>query len=114
MLKGAKAPISQLNSDDKGVCIELKEEYVGIIRNYRRGPKTQKCRECLLKVLNINLEDSPKFIGWKVGWPKDTPRLYGVITKRHGRTGILRVKFKKGLPGQALSTEARIMLERDG
>jgi len=35
--------------------------------------------------------------------------VFGVILKPHGRTGTLRVKFKKGLPGQALSTKVRIV-----
>jgi ribosomal protein L35AE/L33A len=36
------------------------------------------------------------------------PRLFGYISKYHGGTGNLRVKFKKGLPGQALGTKVKI------
>jgi len=36
-----------------------------------------------------------------------------VISKSHGRTGTLRVKFKRGLPGQALGTKVRIVSKWD-
>ena len=87
----------------------MNKAHVGIIINYRRGPKSQRNRECLLKVLDIEPMESSKLIGWKVGWPYDEPRVFGMISKTHGRTGTLRVKFKKGVPGQALSTKVRIV-----
>jgi len=89
----------------------MNEAHVGVITNYRRGPKSQRNRECLLKVLDIESNESSKLIGWRVGWPLDEPRLYGVISRTHGRTGTLRVKFKRGLPGQALGTKVRIVSE---
>ncbi len=87
----------------------MNKAHVGIIINYRRGPKSQRNQECLLKVLDIEPMESSKLIGWKVGWPYDEPRVFGMISKTHGRTGTLRVKFKKGVPGQALSTKVRIV-----
>ena len=86
----------------------MNEAHVGVITNYRIGPKSQRNRECLLKVLDIEPTESTKLIGWRVGWPLDEPRLFGMISKPHGRTGTLRVKFKRGLPGQALGTKVKI------
>lgn len=89
----------------------MNEAHVGVITNYRRGPKSQRNRECLLKVLDVDPIESTKLIGWRVSWPLDEPRLFGMISKSHGRTGTLRVKFKRGLPGQALGTKVRIVSE---
>lgn len=86
----------------------MNDAHVGVITNYRRGPKSQRNRECLLKVLDVEPNESSKLIGWRVGWPLDEPRLYGIISKPHGKTGTLRVKFKRGLPGQALGTKVKI------
>jgi large subunit ribosomal protein L35Ae len=89
----------------------MNESHVGVITNYRIGPKSQRNRECLLKVLDIEPTESFKLISWRVGWPLYEPRLFGMISKLHGRTGTLRVKFKRGLPGQALGTKVRIVSE---
>jgi ribosomal protein L35AE/L33A len=86
----------------------MNDVHVGVITNYRMGPKSQRNRECLLKVLDIKLNEASKLIGWRVGWPLDEPRLFGIISKPHGRTGTLRVNFKTGLPGQALGTKVKI------
>ena len=86
----------------------MDEEYIGIVQNYRRGLHSQRTQECLIKVLDIESKDT-NLIGWKVGWPQDEPRLFGTILKTHGKTGTFRVKFVKGLPGQALSTNVKIM-----
>jgi large subunit ribosomal protein L35Ae len=88
----------------------LNDEYVGIVENYRRGPKSQRNRECLVKALDLE-SNGPSLIGWKVGWPHDRPRLFGTILKTLGTTGTLRVKFRKGLPGQALGTIVKIVRE---
>jgi len=89
----------------------MNEAHVGVITNYRIGPKSQRNQECLLKILDIEPMESSKLIGWRVGWPLDEPKLFGIISKPHGRIGTLRVKFKRGLPGQALGTKVRIVSE---
>ena len=71
-------------------------DYVGVISNYRRGPKSQRNKECLIKVLGVESHDLSRFVGWKVGWPIKGSRITGVISKTHGRTGSLRVKFRTG------------------
>ena len=90
----------------------MAEEYTGIILGYRRGPKSQRNRECLLKVLDVEPGASSRLIGWQVGWPIDKPSIFGYISKPHGKTGTMRVKYKKGLPGQALGTKVRIVRDR--
>ena len=84
------------------------DEYVGVIQNYRKGPKSQRNQEYLIKVLSVKQHDSSRFVGWMVGWPFKDSILMGIILKTHGRTGSLRAIFKKELPGQALGTKVQI------
>jgi large subunit ribosomal protein L35Ae len=96
---------------EKSYGEHMVEEYIGVVQNYRRGPKSQRNQECLIKVLDTESKGA-NLIGLKVGWPQDEPRLFGTILKSHGKTGTLRVKFKKGLPGQALSTYVKIVRKK--
>ncbi len=78
--------------------------------NYRLGRKTQYPKMCLIKVLDAGPSDSKQMIGWKVGWPADDPKIFGKIVGFHGRKGTLRVKFKRGVPGQALNSRVKIII----
>ena len=84
-------------------------EREGLILNYRLGRKTQYPRECLIKVLGAKAGEAGQMIGWKVGWPKDEPKIYGKIVNQHGRRGTLRVRFNSGVPGQALNSRVKII-----
>ena len=82
----------------------------GIIVNYRVGPKTQRSRECLVKFPNVNsAKDASRLIGRKVAWPAEEKRIIGKIVATHGTKGLVRVRFRKGVPGQALGTHARVV-----
>ena len=76
--------------------------------NYRLGKKTQYPKECLIKVFGVETGEAGKMIGWKVGWPADNPNIYGKIIGLHGRIGMLRVRFNRGVPGQALNSRIKI------
>ena len=80
----------------------------GLILNYRLGGKTQYPTQCLMKVLGVEPSDAKRMIGSKVGWPVDDPKICGKIIGVHGRTGTLRVRFNRGVPGQALGSRVRI------
>lgn len=86
-------------------------ECVGVIQNYRLGKAAQRTKECLIRVLNEGASEAKMLIGWDVGWPLEEPKIRGKIVCPHGRTGTLRAKFRRGLPGQALSTHVRISKE---
>ena len=82
----------------------------GIIVNYRVGPKTQRSRECLVKFPNVsNAKDASRLIGRKVAWPAEEKRIIGKIVATHGTKGLVRVRFRRGVPGQALGTHVRIV-----
>jgi large subunit ribosomal protein L35Ae len=87
----------------------MRDEYEAVVLNYRLGYKSQRARECLIKVLGVDASISRKLIGWKVGWPVDNPRIVGRISRHHGRTGTLRARFRKGLPGQAIGDRVKII-----
>ena len=83
----------------------------GVIVNYRMGPRTQRSRECLILFPNVkSRSEASKLIGRKVAWTdgkKNT--IVGVILSPHGNKGLVRARFRRGLPGQALGTTVRII-----
>jgi len=88
----------------------LSQPVYGIIVNYRVGIKTQKPRECLIKFPQINSAPSAgKFINKKVLWKQGKTKLSGKIFGVHGKKGIVKAKFRKGLPGQALATTIELV-----
>ena len=77
----------------------------GVILSYRRGPKTQKPKECILKFPSIeSVSEASQLIGRKVAWPIQKHKVRGKIVALHGKNGLVRARFKKGVPGQALGS----------
>lgn len=62
-----------------------------------------------MRVIDSGQSDANRMVGLRVGWPLSEPKIYGKIVGTHGKKGVLRVKFKKGLPGQALGTHVKIV-----
>ena len=81
------------------------ERYAGVFMNYSLGTKMQYPRNGIIKVMNLESNESSKVIGWWIGWPEKNPKLFGRIIGLHGRRGNLMVRFQKGLPGQAIGTK---------
>ena len=82
----------------------------GFIINYRTGPKTQRSKECILRFPNIKSSgEAAQLIGRKVGWPIGKRKIRGKITMLHGKSGLVRVRFRKGVPGEALGTLVEII-----
>jgi large subunit ribosomal protein L35Ae len=50
-----------------------------------------------------------KFIGQKVVWRGEKSSLMGKVVGFHGKKGVVRVRFKKGVPGQALGTTVQLV-----
>jgi large subunit ribosomal protein L35Ae len=48
-------------------------------------------------------------MGQKVVWNGEKKTLIGKIIGFHGNNGAVRVKFKKGVPGQALGTTVELV-----
>jgi len=72
----------------------------GVIVNYRTGPKTQRSKECIIQFLEVkSASDAARLIGRKVAWPVGKRTVRGKIVALHGKNGLVRAHFRKGLPG---------------
>jgi large subunit ribosomal protein L35Ae len=87
----------------------LSQPVYGRITNYRIGIRTQSSRECLIKFNGVNsTAQAGPLLGQKVVWKGANKTLIGKIIGFHGKTGTVRAKFKKGVPGQALGTTVEV------
>ena len=81
----------------------------GRITNYRTGPKSQTSRECLIEFETVNSEAlACKLIGQKVAWKNGTSKIFGKVRGAHGKNGMVRVRFSRGVPGQAIGTRVEL------
>ncbi len=81
-----------------------------IIVSYRKGLKTQKSKECLLRFLGVkSISEAGRLIGRKVAWPVGERKCRGVIVALHGKKGLVRARFRKGVPGEALGSLVEII-----
>jgi large subunit ribosomal protein L35Ae len=88
----------------------LSQPVYGTIVNYRVGVKTQKPKECLIKFPQINSASSAgQLVNKKVVWKQGKTKLSGKIFGVHGKRGIVKAKFRKGVPGQALATKIELI-----
>ncbi|HLC85856.1 MAG TPA: 50S ribosomal protein L35ae [Candidatus Nanoarchaeia archaeon] len=78
----------------------------GIITSFRRGVRTQKKYQMVVKVKGIDDKDKAKsMLNKNVVWKSPSGKeISGTITNVHGNNGKLRVQFEKGLPGQSVGT----------
>ncbi len=74
---------------------------LGVVVNYRTGPKTQSSKECIAQFASIkSANQAARLIGRKVAWPVGERKIRGKIVAVHGNNGLVRVRFRKGLPGK--------------
>jgi len=67
-------------------------------------------RECLVQFTDIiSAAKAGQLIGQKVVWKGENKKLGGKIVGFHGKNGAVRVRFKKGVPGQALGTTVELV-----
>jgi large subunit ribosomal protein L35Ae len=83
----------------------------GVIVNYRVGPKTQRSKECIIQFDHVKtVSEASRLIGRKVAWKTSkNDRIVGKIVALHGKKGLVRARFRKGLPGQALGTTVELV-----
>ncbi|MEM3011704.1 MAG: 50S ribosomal protein L35ae [Candidatus Bathyarchaeia archaeon] len=88
----------------------MSQSLKGFVVSYVRGPKTQNSRECILRFPNIKcFGEASRLVGRKVAWPATKHTIRGKIIAPHGKTGLVKARFKKGLPGQAIGTHVEII-----
>jgi len=82
----------------------------GVIASCRRGPKTQKPKEYILRFPGIeSVGEAAHLIGRKVAWPIGKHEARGKIVALHGKNGFVRARFRKGVPSQALGSLVEII-----
>ena len=82
----------------------------GRIINYRIGIRTQKSHECLVQFTDIiTVAKAGQLIGRKVVWKGENKTFTGKIVGLHGRNGVVRVRFQKGVPGNALGMAVELV-----
>ena len=82
----------------------------GIITSFRRGIRTQKKYQMLVRVKGVETREKAKTlvdknVSWKTSSGKE---IKGKVTNIHGNSGILRVQFEKGMPGQSLGQKVKL------
>lgn len=88
----------------------MSQPIYGRITNYRIGIRTQASRECLIQFTNVvSAAQAGQLVGKKVVWKSETKKRTGKIVGSHGKNGAIRVRFKQGLPGQALGTTVELL-----
>ena len=88
----------------------MSESITGIIVNYRIGPRTQRSKECILKFTNVrSSSEGARLIGRKITCSVGELKIRGKIVALHGRRGLVRARFRKGVPGEALGTRVQIV-----
>lgn len=82
----------------------------GIVNNFRQGRHHQKTTHVLISVKGVDdKKKAEKLVGKKVTWKTPTGKeIAGKVAAAHGNSGVVRVIFEKGLPGQALATKVKI------
>jgi len=87
------------------------EKQTALIVTYRRGPRTQRNSDVVVRIVGVNsAEEASRFIGKAITYTTPNKVLKGKIVRVHGRSGSLLARFNPGLPGQALGTEATIII----
>lgn len=77
--------------------------------SYRRGRKTQTTNQAIASIEKVDSrEDAKKFIGRKVEIAFSKSSIKGVIVKAHGGKGKVVIRFRRGLPGQAMNSQIKL------
>ena len=83
----------------------MSQKVYGRITNYRTGLKSQRTSECLIEFQGINSKSlAGRLIGQKVTWKSGKTMILGKVKGIHGRNGMVKVKFRRGVPGQAIGS----------
>jgi large subunit ribosomal protein L35Ae len=79
--------------------------------NFRRGRHTQTTNQFLIGIDGCDTKAmASRFIGKRIRWKSPSGKeIYGKVTQAHGTRGVLRARFSRGLPGDALGGRVEII-----
>lgn len=96
-----------------GVCEVLKTivGLRGVIIGYRGGLRTRREHEFLLGFEGFNTaKKAHRLLNRRVAWRSPTGKeIVGRVVAVHGKGGVVRARFRKGLPGEALGSEIGVI-----
>lgn len=81
------------------------------ILSYRKGRHTQNVNQMLVGIDTIDSrEKAEKLLGKKLVWKSPSGKeIKGEIIGVHGGKGVVRAKFERNLPGQAIGTNVEMV-----
>ena len=88
----------------------MSQSTYGTIVNYRIGIRTQKPKECLIQFARGgSASDVGRLVGRKVVLMEGKKKFIGKIVGLHGKKGVVRARFRRGVPGQALGKTVELI-----
>ena len=80
------------------------------ILSFRNARHPHKMNHFLLEMEGVDSKEKAiKMVGKKVVWKsKGGKHIHGVIAAAHGGKGVLRARFSRGLPGEAVGTKVAL------
>ena len=81
----------------------------GTILHFRQNRHTTRGRHLLIEVSGVdNREKAAQLVGKSVTYKTKNGEIKGEVASAHGNSGVIRVIFERGLPGQALTESVTI------
>ncbi len=82
----------------------------GTIVHHRRGVATQYTNQFIVEIAAVKTKaEASKLMGKKAVWKTTSGKsIVGKVSHTHGGKGAVRVRFEKGLPGQAIGSTLEI------
>ncbi len=85
------------------------KEITGLIVSYRLGPKSQRPRECIVRFSSAAGTKASRLVGRRLVWRSGKKKIIGKVVALHGKNGLARVRFRRGVPGQALGSLVQLI-----
>jgi large subunit ribosomal protein L35Ae len=88
----------------------MSEPVYGTIVNYRVGIRTQMPKWCLVQIIGENsVSKAGQLVGRKMILKLGKNSFIGRIVSLHGKKGVVTVKFRRGVPGDAIGAKVELI-----